>query len=194
MMGWLGTDELAGHAVALQCAAATFMVPLGLSHAATIRVGLAYGRKSLVGIRQAGWVAIGMGAVFMSMTALVFWLLPEMIAQLFLDPAEPKNQIPLQLAITFLGIAAFFQLADGAQVLSVSVLRGLSDMRVPMYVAMLGYWAVGFPVAYICAFILEMRGIGIWMGLASSLFFVAVILVVRFAKRERFGLVLMPQM
>lgn len=191
LMGWLGTDALAGHAVALQCAAATFMVPLGISHAATIRVGIAHGRNSADGIRHAGWVAIGMGTAFMSMTALVFWLLPETIAGLFLDPAEVKNHIPLQLAVTFLGVAAFFQLADGVQILSISVLRGLSDMRVPMFVAMLGYWCVGFPVAYICAFILDMRGMGIWLGLASSLFFVAIVLLVRFAKRERFGLVAM---
>lgn len=128
----------------------------------------------------------------MSLTALVFWLLPETIAHLFLNPAEPKNTVPLQLAITFLGVAAFFQLADGAQVLSVSVLRGLGDTRVPMYVAMLGYWGVGFPVAYISAFVLDMRGTGIWFGLASSLFFVALILLVRFARRQRFGLVAIP--
>ena len=94
----------------------------------------------------------------------------------------------LGLAATYLGIAGIFQLADGAQVVAAHALRGLSDTKVPMFLAIIGYWAVGLPIAYILGFVLNWRGTGIWLGLAAGLGFVAVALVVRFALRERLGL------
>lgn len=183
-MGWLGTDELAAHAVALQYAAISFMVPLGLSHATTVRVGLARGQGSADGVRKAGWVSIGIGAGFMAVTGLVFWLMPEVLVGLFLDPLAPHNQRPFALAVTYLGIAALFQLADGAQVVSAAVLRGLSDTSTPMMVAVAGYWGIGVPVAYVCGFTLKMGGVGVWAGLAGGLIVVALTLVARFALRD----------
>ena len=188
-MGWLGTDALAAHAVALQYAAISFMVPMGLGHAATVRVGLAYGRRSAEGIRKAGWVSIIIGTGFMALTCTTFLLVPRPLLGLFLDPAEPQNAVPLALAVSYLGIAALFQLADGAQVVAGAVLRGLSDTAMPMVIAIVGYWGIGVPVAYLLGFTFGLRGVGVWIGLASGLVAVAVILSVRFSLRERLGLV-----
>ena len=188
LMGRLGTDELAAHAVALQCASLAFMVPLGLGIAATVRVGVAYGRKDIEGIRKAGWVSFLLGTGFMAVSALTFILFGPAIVALFLDPALPQNQSALVFAATYLAIAGLFQLVDGAQVVAAHALRGLSDTKVPMLMAIFGYWFVGLPVAWLLGYVLGLRGVGIWLGLAAGLAFVAVLLVGRFALRERLGL------
>jgi MATE family multidrug resistance protein len=163
-------------------------VPMGLSHATTVRVGLAHGLGSAEGVRKAGWISIGLGTGFMALTGIIFWLAPEALVGLFLDPALAHNQRPFALAVTYLGIAALFQLADGAQVVSAAVLRGLSDTAMPMMMAIFGYWGIGLPVAYVCGFVLDMRGTGVWAGLAVGLIAVALTLVARFALRGRAGL------
>ncbi|MCP8883609.1 MATE family efflux transporter [Devosia sp. XJ19-1] len=188
LMGRLGTDELAAHAVALQCASLAFMVPLGLGIAATVRVGIAYGRRDAEGIRKAGWTNFVLGMAFMSISALSFVLFGPAIVSVFLDPKLPENQSALVLAATYLAIAGLFQLVDGAQVWAAHSLRGLSDTKVPMIMAIFGYWCVGLPVAWLMGFVLNLRGVGIWLGLAAGLAFVAVLLVGRFAMRERLGL------
>lgn len=188
LMGRLGTDELAAHAVALQCASLAFMVPLGLGIAATVRVGIAYGRRDAEGIRKAGWTSFMLGTAFMTVSALTFILLGPTIVSVFLDPLLPENQTALALAATYLVIAGLFQLVDGAQVVAAHALRGLSDTKIPMLMAIFGYWMVGMPVAYVMGFVFDMRGVGIWLGLAAGLAFVAALLVGRFAMRERLGL------
>jgi MATE family multidrug resistance protein len=188
LMGWLGTDEVAAHAIALQCASMAFMVPLGLGIAATVRVGMAYGRSDPEGIRKAGWTAFALGTGFMAITCTLFLTIGPTIVAWFLDPRVPENANALALAATFLVVAGVFQLVDGAQVAAAHALRGLSDTKVPMMLAILGYWAVGLPVAYILGFVVGWRGVGIWIGLAAGLAFVAVVLVTRFAMRERLGL------
>ena len=188
LMGWFGTNELAAHAIALQLAAITFMVPLGISQATTIRVGLAYGRGHRPDIGKAGWVSIGLASGFMSLTALLFWFAPDMLIHLFLDPGQPENTVPIALAVGYLGVAALFQLVDGAQVAAAAALRGLSDTTVPMVIAILGYWAFGLPVAWLLGFSAGLEGAGVWLGLASGLAFAAVTLIARFAMRERLGL------
>jgi MATE family multidrug resistance protein len=188
LMGRLGTDEVAAHAIALQCASLAFMVPLGLGMAATVRVGTAYGRKDSVGIGLSGWTSFWLGMLFMAVSALCFLLFGPSIVGLFLDPTRPENQNALMLAASFLAIAGVFQLVDGAQVVAAHALRGLSDTKVPMVMAIFGYWFVGLPVAWLMGFTLGLRGVGIWLGLAAGLFFVAALLVGRFAMRERLGL------
>ncbi|WP_419905642.1 MATE family efflux transporter [Kiloniella sp.] len=189
LMGWLGTDELAAHAIALQCASIAFMVPLGISQAATIRVGLAMGQKNSDGIKRAGWVSIFMGTGFMVTTCLAFWLMPTLLVSFYLDPALAENQVSLKLAVSYLAVAALFQLVDGCQVVTAGALRGLSDTKVPMFLAIFGYWALGLPISYVGGFVLEGGGQGIWLGLAAGLSFVAVVFVVRFTIRERLGLI-----
>ena len=188
-MGWLGTDELAAHGVALQLAAITFMIPLGLSHAATVRVALARGRRSFEDIRRAGWVAVAMGIGFMGLAAMTFWFAPETLIGFFLDPARPENQAAFALAISYLAIAALFQIFDGAQVASASVLRGLNDTMTPMIVGIAGYWGIGLSLAYVLGFVYELRGVGVWLGLAAGLASVALTLSTRFAWRKKLGIV-----
>jgi MATE family multidrug resistance protein len=188
LMGLLGTNEVAAHAVALQLASMAFMVPFGLGQAAVVRVGYALGRGDEEGVRKAGWTALALGAAFMSLTAATFILMPGPLVAIFLDTGRPENAAALRLAASYLAIAGIFQLSDGAQVVAAHALRGLSDTRTPMLLAIVGYWAVGMPVAWFLAFELDMRGIGIWLGLAAGLSFVALVLVARFAMRERLGL------
>lgn len=188
LMGWLGTNEVAAHAIALQCASLAFMVPLGLSQATTVRVGLAYGRGSPEGVRKAGWTALAMTLAFMSTTCILFIAFPQALVRLFLDPAAPDNAQALALGATYLVIAGIFQLVDGTQVAMAAALRGLSDTTWPLIIALFGYWAVGMPIAYVLGFPLGWRGVGIWWGLAGGLAAVAIILTVRFALRERLGL------
>ncbi|UXN72282.1 MATE family efflux transporter [Devosia sp. A8/3-2] len=153
-----------------------------------MRVGLAYGRNDPRGIRRAGWTAFALGTSFMALSCIVFLTLAPLIVGLFLDPSHAENANALRLAASFLVVAGVFQLVDGAQVVAAHALRGLSDTKIPMVLAFVGYWAVGLPVAYVLGFTLEWRGIGIWTGLAAGLAFVAVVLVTRFALRERLGL------
>ena len=189
MMGWLGTDQLAGHAVAVNMAAMAFMVPLGLSFATTIRVGLAYGRGSHADIATAGWVSIQLAIVLMSCSLTLFLLFPEYLVHLFLSPDIEKNSAPIAFAVKFLAVAALFQLVDGAQVAAAAALRGLNDTKIPMFIAIVGYWLIGIPVGYVLAFVFGLNGVGIWLGLAMGLAFVAVILIIRFARRNSFKII-----
>tara|TARA_R110002020_G_scaffold63368_3_gene169218 strand:- start:1552 stop:2967 length:1416 start_codon:yes stop_codon:yes gene_type:complete len=188
LMGLLGTDEVAAHAVALQCASMAFMVPLGLGIAATVRVGTAYGRNDPEGVRKAGWTAFALGTGFMTISCILFLTMGPLIVSWFLDPRSDANTNALGLAVTFLAVAGLFQIVDGAQVVAAHALRGLSDTKIPMLVALVGYWCIGLPVAYMLGFVLQWRGVGIWLGLAAGLGIVAVVLVARFAMRERLGL------
>src|SRR6185369_9114690 len=130
-MGWLGTPAVAAHAVALQIAALTFMVPLGLGQAATVRVGLALGRRDPRGITRAGWTAWILGVGFMGVMALGIWAAPRTLVTLFLEDI-PANAAVIALAVSFLRVAAAFQLVDGAQVIGAGMLRGLHDTRWPL--------------------------------------------------------------
>src|SRR5690606_32937036 len=136
----IGTTELAAHQVALQCAAFTFMVPLGVGMAASVRVGQAIGRRDLEGARRAGLVAIGLATLFMTGTATLFWTLPRVITGFFLDLSNPANDLVAEMAVTLLGIAAAFQIFDGIQVTAAGSLRGLKDTRVPMLIGFVSYW------------------------------------------------------
>ena len=180
LMGWLGTAELAGHAIALQITAIAFMIPLGLSNATTIRVGYAYGLGNSSAVNVAGWVSIGLGIGCMIVTLIIFYLFPEWLIHLFLDPEIAANATAIGYAVSYLLVVTLFQIADGGQVVAAAALRGINDTKVPMYVAIVGYWIVGMPIAYILGFTFEMRGVGVWLGLAAGLIFVAVVLIYRF--------------
>jgi multidrug resistance protein, MATE family len=123
LMGLIGRDSIAAHAIALQIAAASFMVPLGLAQAGTVRVGLAYGAHDRAGVGRAGWTAIMLGTAFMAVMAMMLLLFPRPLIGIFIDIADPKNAQVVALAVTFLIVAAVFQIVDGAQVLGAGVLR-----------------------------------------------------------------------
>lgn len=185
LMGLVGTAELAAHQVALQLASIAFMVPLGISHAATIRVGLAIGAGDPRHARLAGWVACGLGMAFMATAAILFWMAGGPLTGLFLDPGTPEGAAAQAIAVAFLRIAALFQLVDGLQVIGIASLRGLKDTRVPMWLAGFGYWLVGFPVSFVLAFHTPLGGVGIWIGLALALTTVAVMMIARFERLTR---------
>lgn len=189
MMGWIGADAVAAHAIAIQCASLSFMVPLGLAQAATIRVGLFKGARDRAGAGRAGWTSLALTLIFMSTTLVLFVFAPHQIAGIFLDAARPENARPLAMAASFLVVAGLFQIFDGTQVTMAATLRGLSDTQVPMVVALIGYWLVGLSVAYVLGFVLGWQGVGVWAGLAAGLAFVALVLLIRWTRREQLGLI-----
>ncbi len=188
LMGLIGVTEVAAHAIALQIAAIAFQVPFGVAQAATIRVGLAYGAGDHRWAARAGWCALVVGTGFMAFTALLLVLMPRLFVGIYVDPDAAVNAALVPLAIQYLGVAAAFQLFDGAQAVAAGVLRGLQDTRVPMLIALLGYWVVGAGLAVALGFGLRWEGLGIWWGLAAGLAAVAGLLVWRWTARERLGL------
>jgi multidrug resistance protein, MATE family len=190
LIGRIGGTELAAHAIALQIASFCFMVPMGISQAATVRVGRAFGAQDRDGVTRAGWTAYGLGLGFMLVPAFLMWFAPLLLIGAFLDLGEAKNVPVVEFAVSFLTVAALFQLVDAAQVVGLGMLRGLQDTRVPMVYAAFGYWAIGLPLGATLAFGTSLRGIGIWGGLASGLAVVALLILWRWMRRERLGLVL----
>ena len=185
LMGWIGTTELAAHQIALQCGAVTFMVPLGFSQAATVRVGLYAGRQDPAGVYRAGITALGLGIAFMAVTCAILLTFPEPIIALFLDETMEASLDVLALGVTFLMFCAFFQVFDAGQVIGMGILRGLKDTRVPMIYAAIAYWLVGLTSSYALAFHAGLGGEGIWIGLLFALVVAAALLVTRFLRLQR---------
>lgn len=180
LMGLIGTAQLAAHQIAIQIASVSFMVPLGISQAATVRIGLAAGRRDLARARLAGLAAFTSGTAFMTGMAIVLLTLPAPLISIFIDTGVAANARVVELATTFLAIAALFQVVDGAQVIGAGSLRGLKDTRMPMVIAGIGYWLIGFPSAILLGFGLGQGGAGIWFGLAIGLAATAVPMIWRF--------------
>jgi MATE family multidrug resistance protein len=187
VMGAFGAHAVAAHAIALQIASITFAVPLGLSQAATARVGLAIGAARPRAAWRAGWTAIGLSTLFMGPMAAMMLLAPGTLAGLFLDPAAPGAPETAALAATLLLFAGLFQLSDGVQVVGAGALRGLQDTRAPMLIAAAGYWALGFTAALALGFPAGMGPAGIWAGLVIGLFGVAAAMTWRWARLSRRG-------
>jgi len=185
MMGLFGTVPLAAHQIALNCAAFTFMVPLGLAYAVTVRVGQAVGRSDADGSRRAGLVGIGLGASFMTLSAIIFWTFPERIVGLFVNLQDPANLEVVRQGVILLGVAAVFQIFDGIQATAAGALRGLKDTRTPMLVGIVAYWLVGLSGAWVLGFHLGWGGVGLWWGLVLGLTTAAVLLTARFWQQSR---------
>jgi len=180
MMGWLGVVPLAAHGIAMQLGSIAFMVPLGMSQAATVRVGRAYGSGDALALNRAAGSAMMICLAFGTMSALLFWTLPAPLIGLFLDNSKPEAPDVIVYAVPLLIIAAIFQLFDNAQAIGAGLLRGLKDTRVPMWLAIVSYWVVGFPLAYGLGFIAGWGGVGVWCGLAAGLAFAAAAMNGRF--------------
>ncbi len=189
LMGLIGTASLAAYSIAIQIASVAFMVPMGFGQAVTVRVGRAFGAGDREAMRRAGWTAFVMGEGFMALTAGVMLFAPRLLISAFIDPDAPASLPVVDLAVTFLAFAALFQIADGAQAVSSGMLRGLHDTRMPMIFAAIGYWGIGLPLGIVLAFPLGLQGPGIWIGLATGLTIVAVLMTVRWIMRERLHLV-----
>ncbi|MER8700740.1 MATE family efflux transporter [Mesorhizobium sp. M0207] len=185
LMGLIDAASLAAHAIAIQIASITFMVPLGLNQAVTVRVGLAHGAGNPEGVSRAGWTAYVVGVSFMALMGLVMILWPHLLIGAFIDLGNPANAEVVALAVSFLAFAALFQVFDGAQAVASGMLRGLHDTKVPMIYAAIGYWGIGLPLGVLLAFRFGFNGVGIWIGLSSGLAVVAALLLVRWLRRDR---------
>ena len=191
VVGQFGAVAIAAHMIAMQLPHITFMVPMGLSQAATVRVGQAVGRRDLAGAYRAGWVAVAMTLAFMSVTTVVILSVPETFASLFLNHERADSAAVLALATSFLFYAAFFQLADGVQAAAAGALRGLNDTAMPMLLAAFSFWGVGLATGLALAFRTDLQGQGLWLGFVAGLTSAAVLLSWRFRSLMRRGY--MPQ-
>ncbi|MBD3787660.1 MAG: MATE family efflux transporter [Sphingomonadales bacterium] len=180
MMGWIGMVELAAHGIALELASLMFMVHMGLSNAATVRAGRAYGAGDRQRLRDGAKVALVMSGLFGVVTIAAFVGLPGPLIGLFLDHANPESAEIIAFGSRLLAVAAIFQLFDAAQVMALGLLRGVHDTRVPMYVAAGSYWLIGVPTSYLLAFTLGLGGVGLWLGLVVGLACVGVAMIIRF--------------
>ncbi len=176
--GWLGEAELAAHTIVINLASLSFMVPLGISMAAVTRVGNFIGAGQLAAAQRATWVALGLGAGVMSVSALTFVTLQAVLPRAY--TGEPRV---LAIAAVLMPIAAAFQLFDGIQVVGGGILRGMGRTRPAAVFNLLGYYALGLPVAWYLAFEAGMGVAGIWWGLTAGLAIVALLLVAWVATR-----------
>jgi MATE family multidrug resistance protein len=188
LMGNIGASQLAGHTIALQVAALAFQIPFGVGQAATIRVGYHYGAGDRVAVGRAGWVAIVLGTGFMALTAMVMTFAPRLVLGIYVDTEAAKNAALMGFAIQFMVVAAAFQLFDGMQAVAAGALRGLQDTRMPMLYALFGYWGPGLGTAVWLGFFTPLAGLGIWIGLAVGLIVVALLMLQRWSRRARLGL------
>ena len=163
-IGSLGTDQVAGHQIAINIASITFMIPLGVSTAITVRVGQAIGRKNIRAARFAGFTGIGLSAGLMAVMAVIMITLPGLITAIYTHNAEVQK-----VAIRLLHFAAIFQISDGLQVSGIGALRGLKDTRIPMVVNIIAYWAIGLSTGYYFVFIRHFGPEGFWIGLIAGL-------------------------
>ena len=185
----LNATALAGHQIALTTVSTTFMMPLGISSAAAVRVGFELGRGDSRAAARAGWTALGLGAAVMSAAAVVLLVVPEAIARIFTPDAAV-----IAAAATILRVAAFFQLFDGLQIVVTGSLRGAGDTRTPMVCHFVGYWIMGLPLGAMLCFWRGLGAPGLWMGLSAGLIAIGVVLAafwwrtaVEWSRRVRFS-------
>ncbi|MEL6645519.1 MAG: MATE family efflux transporter [Pseudomonadota bacterium] len=184
LVGWIGVRELAAHGIALQITSATFMVHIGLSQAVTVRAGRAYGQRDEPGLRLGAGVGLAISLIYAFATIVVFLTMPEPLIRLFLSPDDPALTEVLVIGAALLAVAAVFQFVDGAQVLTLGMLRGVQDTGVPMVMAVVSYWGVGMPASYVFGFVLGWGAVGVWAGLVVGLALAGVLFSVRFWGRS----------
>jgi len=170
--------SLASHSIAVQVISTTFMVPLGISSAAAVRVGQAVGRGDREGLARAGWTALLLSGLFMGAAGLVLWVAPGAVIRLVI-----RDRAVVKAGAVLLRIAAFFELFDGFQVVATGALRGLGDTRSPMLVHLVGYWGIGLPVASVLCFSYGWGAPGIWVGLSLALILIGIALMAVWQKR-----------
>jgi MATE family multidrug resistance protein len=182
LMGLISTTALAAHQIALQITAILFMVPLGISQAATVRVGHAVGRNDPDGVRRAGFVATLLGVALLAALTVAVMAGRFEIAQLFFGEAAASAGDAIALTATLLLVGATFFIADGVQTIAAGALRGMNDTRVPLLFAAISYWLIGFPLASVLGFRTPLGAVGVWIGLSVGTAVYATLLVLRFRR------------
>lgn len=180
LIGRLDPVSLAGHQIALTAISFTFMVPLGISSAAAVRVGQAVGRRDWPGMDHAGWSALLLAAAFMACAAVAFLVVPHPIARIF-----TPDEVVIQSGVSLLAVAAFFQLFDGLQVVATGALRGLGDTRTAMVSHLSAYWLIGLPIGYVLCFRRHWGAVGLWVGLCAALILIGTILLLAWHRKVR---------
>jgi len=181
LAGRLAATSLAGHQIAVTIVSTTFMLPLGVSSAAAVRVGHAIGRGDPRGAARSGWMAVGLGAAIMSLCALALIGIPQLIARLFTPDA-----VIIAAAVPLLRLAAFFQLFDGVQVVTTGALRGAGNTSAPMICHIVGYGLIGLPLGALLCFREGFGAPGLWIGLTTGLILIGIALAIfwRVASRK----------
>jgi MATE family multidrug resistance protein len=180
LMGTISTSALAAHQIALQIAAVLFMVPFGISIAATVRVGHAVGRRDPAASRRAGFAALALGAIFMALMTSFVALARDVLPILFLGSPSAETAATFELTAMLLLVGLFFFIADGLQTVAAGALRGLNDTRVPLLFATFSFWVIGFSGCWWLGFRVDLGAVGVWIGLTIGLIIYAVLLVSRF--------------
>ena len=180
MMGWLGTIPLAAHGIALHITSLTFVIHVGLSGAATIQAGQAFGASNFLSLKRSALSASVASLIVVIGTVILFLSMPKVLVSLFVDPTSPHFRDILAYGALLLLMAALFSTVDAAQVMALGILRGMQDTSIPMAMAIFSYWIVGIPTAYWFCFIFKWGGVGLWAGLALGLACAACGLIFRF--------------
>jgi MATE family multidrug resistance protein len=175
MMGWLGTQSLAAHQIAINMATISYMMTSGLAAAATIRVGYYFGQRDIKNVRTSAYSLLGMALTFMSVWALIFIFGKNLLPTFYISDPEV-----ITIAIPLLVIAGFFQLSDGVQVVCIGALRGLQDVKIPSVFIFIAYWVIGLPLGYWLGFRMNFGARGIWLGLLLGLTITAIAMFLRF--------------
>jgi multidrug resistance protein, MATE family len=175
--GYLTPVALATHQIVLNYASVTYMVPLGISAAAAVSVGHAVGASDAARARRAGWMALGLGAGFMLLAAVVLLLWPVPLIELY-----TRDTQVLSVGRSLLVIVAAFELFDGIQTVSTGALRGLGETHTPMLANLVGYWVLGLPLGFFLCFGLKWGIFGLWIGLTLALIVIALALIARWKR------------
>lgn len=183
LMGLISTAALAAHQIALQVTAILFMIPFGISMAATVRVGHAAGRGDAEGIRRAGIVAILLGVGLAALLTLAVIVVRFPIVHVFLGPNATDADTTTPLAAALIAVGATLFVTDALQSVATGALRGIKDTRIPLLFAVVGYWLIGFPASYVLGFHTLLGAIGIWIGLSIGTAVYAALLLLRFLRR-----------
>jgi len=183
MMGWIGTAELAAHGIAMEISTGIFMIHVGLSQVATVRAGRATGRRDAGELRIGARVVLGCALGVAAVTVVLFLALPGPLMRLFLDPGDPALPQIVATGTALLAVAALFQIADSTQIITLGLLRGVRDTRVPMMLAVFSYWMVGVPAAWVMGFGLGWGAPGVWGGMVVGLTLAAAGMSLRFWRR-----------
>ena len=180
MVGWLGSKQQAAHQIALNLASLTYMIMLGIASAGTIRVGNSLGKRDVRQVRLSGFSAIGMGASLMLFFAVILILFRNILPTFY-----NSNNDVISYASSLLILAAFFQLFDGLQATSIGTLRGLTDVKIPLYVSIFSYWIIAIPVALLLGFTFKLGVFGVWIGLSIGLVIIGTTMLLRFNKKSK---------